>query len=331
MAGTAEPPSEAIVEACSLEKNYGATRAVRDITFRVRRGEVVGLLGPNGAGKSTTMKMLTGYLRPTGGGAIVGGISVDENPLGAQQKIGYLPENAPLYDDMMVCDFLSFVGTVRGVTGVELAKRLRIVCDRCGLTDVLGKDIGQLSKGYRQRVGLAQALIHDPDVLILDEPTSGLDPNQIVEIRSLIRELGQDKTVLLSTHILPEVQASCSRVIIISQGVLVADDTPSALVDGNTGAVIRLIVAPTPGESLVVADVERRLAGVPGVGSIEGGAGEGGDSIGFRVRANVDSDPRAGLSRAIADAGFALLEMHRERASLEETFRNLTRKEADDA
>lgn len=331
MAGTEEPPSEAIVEARSLKKNYGETQAVRDVTFGVRRGEVVGLLGPNGAGKSTTMKMLTGYLRPTEGGAVVGGISVDVDPLGAQQKIGYLPENAPLYDDMMVYDFLRFVGTVRGVTGVDLAKRLRVVCERCGLVDVVGKDIGQLSKGYRQRVGLAQALIHDPDVLILDEPTSGLDPNQIVEIRSLIRELGRDKTVLLSTHILPEVQASCSRVIIISQGELVADDTPSALVDGSAGAVVRMVIAPLPGARLDASEIERRLATVAGVGSVEGAAGEGGDSVGFLIRASGDADPRAGLARTIAEAGVALLEMHRERASLEETFRSLTRKEAADA
>lgn len=327
MARTSQPQTEAIVEARSLSKNYGETRAVRDVTFGVSRGEVVGFLGPNGAGKSTTMKMLTGFLRPTSGSAIVGGVGVDDDPLGAQARIGYLPENAPLYDDMMVYDFLGFVGTVRGVTGGTLSDRMRIVCERCGLIDVLGKDIGQLSKGYRQRVGLAQALIHDPDVLILDEPTSGLDPNQIVEIRSLIRELGEEKTVLLSTHILPEVQASCSRVIIISEGQLVADDTPSALIEGGAGAVVRLVVASPNEGSIDAAALRERMASVPGVGTVDEEAGEGDGTVGFVVRANGNDDPRADLFRAAADAGVVLLEMHRERASLEETFRNLTRKE----
>lgn len=322
-----EPRTEAIVEARSLSKNYGETRAVREVTFGVRRGEVVGFLGPNGAGKSTTMKMLTGFLRPTGGSAIVGGIGVAEDPLGAQARIGYLPENAPLYDDMMVYDFLRFVGTVRGVTGEALSERMRVVCERCGLADVLGKDIGQLSKGYRQRVGLAQALIHDPDVLILDEPTSGLDPNQIVEIRSLIRELGQEKTVLLSTHILPEVQASCSRVIIISEGQLVADDTPSALIEGGAGAVVRLVVASADGGPIDTAALRARMSSVSGVGTVDEEAGEGAGTVGLVIRASGSDDPRPDLFRTAADAGFVLLEMHRERASLEETFRNLTRKE----
>lgn len=331
MGAVTEPRAEAIVEARSLSKSYGETRAVREVSFAVRRGEVVGVLGPNGAGKSTTMKMLTGYLEPTGGSAVVGGIAVAEDPLGAQRRLGYLPENAPLYDDMMVCDFLRFVGTVRGLSASALAERLAVVCRRCGLADVLGKDIGQLSKGYRQRVGLAQALIHDPDVLILDEPTSGLDPNQIVEIRSLIRELGRDKTVLLSTHILPEVQASCSRVLIISEGQLVADDATSALVEGSAGAVIRLIVAGVDGGPLDAAGARSRLEAVAGVAGVEEQVGEGAGTAGFLVRATGDADPRAGLFRAAAAGGFVLLEMHRERASLEETFRTLTRKGGDDA
>ncbi len=331
MVRTSESTEEAVVEARSLHKEYGPTHAVNDISFRVSRGEVVGLLGPNGAGKSTTMKMLTGYLRPSAGEAVVGGLAVDADPLAAQRRLGYLPENAPLYDDMMVYDFLRFVGAIRGLSGRVLAGRLRVVCERCGLGDVLGKDIGQLSKGYRQRVGLAQALLHDPDVLVLDEPTSGLDPNQIVEIRSLIRELGEDKTILLSTHILPEVQASCSRVLIVNEGRLVADDTPSALVQGQAGAVIRLVVGAGDGAPVDEAAVRTRLEAVPGVGSIESDAGDGVGTLGFVVRASGADDPRAGLSRTIADAGLALLELHRERASLEETFRSLTRKEATDA
>ncbi|MEZ4272318.1 MAG: ATP-binding cassette domain-containing protein [Myxococcota bacterium] len=179
-----------MVEARDLQKVYGTNRAVRGISFMVHRGEVVGFLGPNGAGKSTTMKMLTGYLRPSMGEARVGGLSVADNPQAAQERIGYLPESAPLYDDMMVIDFLHYIAKLRGVVGEDLRRRLKSICERCGLMDVLGKDIGQLSKGYRQRVGLAQAIVHDPDLLILDEPTSGLDPNQIVEIRELIKDLG---------------------------------------------------------------------------------------------------------------------------------------------
>lgn len=323
----ADPSGESIVEARSLRKQYGATLAVRDVSFQVSRGEVVGFLGPNGAGKSTTMKMLTGYLRPSDGSALVGGIPVAEDPLGAQRRIGYLPENAPLYDDMMVIDFLDFVGELRGIGGTTLRSRLRTVCERCGLGEVLGKDIGQLSKGYRQRVGLAQALLHDPDVLILDEPTSGLDPNQIVEIRQLIRELGREKTILLSTHILPEVQASCSRVIIIHRGTLVADDSTAALAEGGPGARIQVVVA--AGDSpLDTTRVQQQLSAVPGVAAVEPAAGENDGCLAFTVRSAGTSDPRAGLFRAAANGGFVLLELHREQASLEQTFRNLTRGES---
>ena len=322
----ADPSQESIVEARALRKRYGPTLAVDDVSFKVARGEVVGFLGPNGAGKSTTMKMLTGYLRPSDGAALVGGIPVADDPLGAQRRIGYLPENAPLYDDMMVIDFLHFVGELRGVGAAERRSRLKTVCERCGLGDVLGKDIGQLSKGYRQRVGLAQALLHDPDVLILDEPTSGLDPNQIVEIRQLIRELGREKTILLSTHILPEVQASCSRVIIIHRGKLVADDSTSALSEGRDGAVIHLVVS-RAGDPIDPAQIRARFAAVPGVRSVDAQPGETDGGLAFTVRSNGTEDPRAGLFRAAATSGLVLLELHRERASLEQTFRNLTRGE----
>ncbi|MBM4269797.1 MAG: ATP-binding cassette domain-containing protein [Deltaproteobacteria bacterium] len=322
----ADVAGESIIEARGLRKEYGATVAVDDVSFRVARGEVVGFLGPNGAGKSTTMKMLTGYLRPTRGAAVVGGIPVAEDPLGAQRKIGYLPESAPLYDEMMVIDFLHFVGELRGVDAATRQTRLRTVCQRCGLADVLGKDIGQLSKGYRQRVGLAQALLHDPDVLILDEPTSGLDPNQIVEIRQLIRELGKDKTILLSTHILPEVQASCTRVIIIHRGSVVADDSTAALT-GGAGALIQLVVASANG-ALDPTQVRARLAAVPGVRSVEPQPqpSEAG-ALAFLVRADGAGDPRADLFRAAVAGGFVLLELHREKASLEQTFRSLTKGE----
>jgi ABC-2 type transport system ATP-binding protein len=319
-----ETGSEPIVEARSLSKEYGATRAVEDISFRVSRGEVVGFLGPNGAGKSTTMKMLTGYLRPTAGSACVAGIDVADDPRAAKRLIGYLPENAPLYDDMMVVDFLHFISDLREVDGATRQRRLREICERCGLADVLGKNIGQLSKGYRQRVGLAQAMVHDPDLLILDEPTSGLDPNQIVEIRELIKELGREKTVILSTHILPEVQASCGRIIIINKGKLVADDTPEVLAGTDGRAVVRLVVKARDGRPLAETDVRSALARVPGVASVERADDEGDGTLGFRIRAAGGIDPREGLFRAAVERSFVLLDLHRERVSLEDTFRQLT-------
>jgi gliding motility-associated transport system ATP-binding protein len=316
--------SEPIVEARSLRKDYGPTRAVEDISFQVSRGEVVGFLGPNGAGKSTTMKMLTGYLRPTSGSAVVAGIDVAEDPRAAKRLIGYLPENAPLYDDMMVVDFLNFISDMREIAGPVRQQRLHEICGRCGLTEVLGKNIGQLSKGYRQRVGLAQAMVHDPDLLILDEPTSGLDPNQIVEIRELIKELGREKTVILSTHILPEVQASCGRIIIINKGKLVADDTPEMLTGTGGGSVVRLVVKNRNGGPLSEADVRTALASIPGVAAIESADGEGNGTLGFRVRATGEHDPREAIFRAAVERSLVLLDLHRERVSLEDTFRQLT-------
>ncbi len=315
--------SSPMVEARGLRKDYGATRAVDNIAFKVSRGEIVGFLGPNGAGKTTTMKMITGFLRPSGGNTFVAGINVQEEPLAAQKRIGYLPESAPLYNEMMVIDFLRFVADIRGIPPGEQDARLRAMCQRCGLMNVLGKDIGQLSKGYRQRVGLAQAMLHDPDLLILDEPTSGLDPNQIVEIRELIKELGREKTVILSTHILPEVQATCSRIIIVNEGKIVADDNTEHLTTGDAGAVIRLVVKRTDG-----ADYDRLrslLANLPGVRAVDRHDGEGEGTHGFTLRAS--GDPREAIFSTAVSNNFVLLDMHRERASLEDTFRRLTRGE----
>ncbi len=308
--------SQVMVEARSLRKDYGSTLAVDDVSFQVSRGEVVGFLGPNGAGKSTTMKMLTGYLSPTAGSAYVGGLDVAADPIAAKTKIGYLPESAPLYDDMMVAEFLRYVADIRRVDGATRRERLETICGRCGLNDVLGKNVGQLSKGYRQRVGLAQAMVHDPDLLILDEPTSGLDPNQIVEIRALIRELGSEKTVILSTHILPEVQASCDRIIIISGGKLVADASPEMLSGGDGASVVRVSVkGDAPAESI--------FAGVAGVRDVTVLGGEPGGQA-FRLRSVSGEDPREAIFRAAVDNGLVLLDLHREQVSLEETFRQLT-------
>ncbi len=321
----ADTAAEVMIEARALSKSFGSTQAVRDFSFEVSRGEVVGFLGPNGAGKTTTMRILTGFLRPTAGQALIGGVDVAADPLGVRSRIGYLPENAPLYDEMMVLDFLRFVAELRKIPQDIRQQRLKTISERCGLMDVLGKDIGQLSKGFRQRVGLAQAMLHDPDLLVLDEPTSGLDPNQIVEIRELIKELGREKTVLLSTHILPEVQATCSRVMIINEGQLVADDTPDGLAARESGAVIRVVVKPRNGAALDAGLVEGVLGSIDGVRSVSAGEGEGGDSLGFRLHTEGEQDPREALFLAAVEHDLVLLDLHREHLSLEDTFRRLTR------
>lgn len=224
-----EPVGEAMIEAIGLSKYYGNFAASRDVTFAINKGEVAAFLGPNGAGKSTTMKLLTGYLAPSAGTAKIAGFNMGTERLLGAERLGYLPENGPLYPDMSPRSLLTFFGNARGMTGVELQRRMDEVIQRCHLEAVIGKPIGKLSKGYRQRVGMAQALLHNPDVLILDEPTAGLDPNQIREVRKLIRELGETKTILLSTHILQEVEAMCNRVLFINEGRLVFDGTPQEL------------------------------------------------------------------------------------------------------
>lgn len=223
----AEPDRGAMIEAINLTKFYGDFAATRDVTFTVQRGEVAAFLGPNGAGKSTTMKLLTGYLAPSAGAARIAGYNMATERLEGAKHLGYLPENGPLYPDMSPRSLLKFFGQARGLSPAKLAERLEAVVDLCKLSTVIGKPIGKLSKGFRQRVGMAQVLLHEPDVLILDEPTAGLDPNQIREVRETIRRIGQTKTILLSTHILQEVEAMCNRVIFINEGLLVFDGTPN--------------------------------------------------------------------------------------------------------
>jgi ABC-2 type transport system ATP-binding protein len=219
-----------MIEVHDLKKNYGDFSAVKGISFSIRKGQITGLLGPNGAGKTTTMRMITGYLKPSAGGIVVDGISIEDDQIAVKRKIGYLPESAPLYGEMLVHDYLHYVAGMHALDNA--AERVRESARLCGLLEVMHKPVSELSKGYKQRVGLAHALIHDPEILILDEPTSGLDPNQIIEIRSLIREIGKSKTIILSTHILPEVEATCDRVIIINQGDIVADGPTSELQQG---------------------------------------------------------------------------------------------------
>src|SRR4051794_3154839 len=262
--------AELMIQVENLTKDYGPTRAVDRVTFNVRKGEVLGFLGPNGAGKSTTMKMLTCFLAPTGGTAKVAGFDVFDNSLEVRQRIGYLPEDTPIYRDMTVLEYLRFAAEMRGMDQARADLRIREIGGRCGLTENAGKLVGELSKGFRQRLGLAQAMLHDPDILILDEPTSGLDPNQILEIRSPIKEIGREKTVILSTHILPEVQATCSRILIISGGKLVADGTPEALRAREKGGRYRVVVESNGVTREAIRD---RLGSVAGVARVEPLAG----------------------------------------------------------
>jgi ABC-2 type transport system ATP-binding protein len=307
-----------------LTKHYGPTQAVKGLTFEVQKGQVVGFLGPNGAGKSTTMRILAGSLNPTGGRAFVGDIDVVENPVAARKLIGYLPESNPLYDEMMVVDYLRFVADVRQVPMELRAARIKNAVERCGLTGVVSKDINQLSRGYRQRVGLAAAILHEPDLLILDEPTAGLDPNQIVEIRNLIKDLGKEKTVILSTHILSEVQSTCSRVLIINEGRLVADDTPERLTAAQEGGgMVTVTLAHRHGGSLDAALVRTSLSSMAGVKSVEDTEGEGAGTLGFRIR-HANEDVRRTLFESAVKNDWVLLEVHRTHVSLEETFRKLT-------
>ncbi len=229
MSETPNTSRQPMIEAQGLSKFYGSFAAARDVTFTINQGEVAAFLGPNGAGKSTTMKLLTGYLAPSEGTAKIAGHNMGTHRIEGAQRLGYLPENGPLYADMSPRSLLTFFGNIRQMPPVELERRLEEVFRICHLEAVVGKPIGKLSKGYRQRVGMAQALLHDPDVLILDEPTAGLDPNQIREVRKMIRELGQSKTILLSTHILQEVEAMCNRVVFITEGRLVFDGSPEEL------------------------------------------------------------------------------------------------------
>jgi len=313
-----------MIEVRDLVKTFGRTRALKGINFSVPKGQIVGFLGPNGAGKTTTMRILTSFLRATAGEALIEGRHVDQDPLFTRSRVGYLPENAPLYDEMMVLEFLEFVADVRDLKGERRRARLREMVDVCGLGDVISRDIGQLSKGFRQRVGLAQAMIHDPDVLLLDEPTSGLDPNQIAEVRDLIRQLGQEKTLMLSTHILPEVQATCDRVIIISGGELVADDTVEGLVEDGSGGRYRLLVAPRNGEPLDREAVAATFDGVEAVRRVVADEGEEEGTVALAVRAEPGRDARRDLFEAAVAGNLVLLELHREAVSLEETFRKLT-------
>lgn len=306
----------------NLTKIYGEKKAVDNISFEVHSGEIVGFLGPNGAGKTTTMRIITGYLTPTEGDVSVLGKNILENSLEVRRHIGYLPENNPLYSDMNVLEYLEFSALLNGVSKSDVHRQVREMVGICGLSEVKHMDIGQLSKGYRQRVGLAQAMIHDPKVLILDEPTSGLDPNQIVEIRNLIRQLGKEKTLILSTHILPEVQASCNRVIIINRGKIVADGSTNELQSRFQGNDQYYIEMEKPdGESFDTLRVQ--LHNIPSVSSVE--QLEEADNV-FRLRIETShgDDIRKSIYQLSVSKRWTLLELHHEQTSLEDVFHELT-------
>ncbi len=294
-------------------KIYGSQRAVNDISFQTQPGQIVGFLGPNGAGKSTTMKSITCYQPPTHGSITVCGYDVVQNPMEVRRNIGYLPEHNPLYLDMYVKEYLQFIGSVHGLSGGSLSRRIDQMVELCGLTREQKKKIGSLSKGYRQRVGLAQALIHDPQVLILDEPTTGLDPNQIVEIRQVIKDAGQQKTVIFSTHIMQEVEAICDRVIIINTGSIVADSTMKELQAQRKGAVRIVVEFATPIDTQLIAS----LAGVQSVQLRNGNT--------YEIVSDGTTDVRASVFQLATQQNWSLLGLQQEANTLEDIFRQLTK------
>jgi ABC-2 type transport system ATP-binding protein len=307
-----------VIEVQHLTKRYGRFTAVDDVSFRVERGEILGFLGPNGAGKTTTMRILTGYMPATEGKAIVAGFDVFDQPIEAKRRTGYLPETPPLYHDMTVADYLGFVAKIKGVPPGERKERIRSIMVKTRIDDVASKLCSRLSKGYRQRVGLAQALIHNPDVLILDEPTAGLDPKQIIETRQLIKDLAGDHTIILSTHILPEVSQTCQRVVIISKGRVVAVDTPDNLTARLRGSET-LYVQVDAGGTDALASLGR-VAGVTRV--VE--ADRRNSIVGYEVESEQGRDIRRDLARTIVTSGWGLLELRPMRMSLEEIFLSLT-------
>lgn len=312
-----------MIEVQHVTKRYGPVAAVNDVSFRVEAGQILGFLGPNGAGKTTTMRVLTGYLPPTEGTATIAGFDVLEEPIEVKRRTGYLPESPPLYPDMTVREYLTFIARINRLPAAERASRIDRVMERTSVGDVADRHCSKLSKGYRQRVGLAQAILHNPDVLVLDEPTAGLDPKQIIETRELIKELAGDHTIILSTHILPEVAQTCERVVIINKGRVVAEDSPDNLTGRLHGAVTIQLQVDTLG-----ADPTGALQAVPGVASVSVSE-PGNDGRTVEVQSAQDVDIRRDIANAVVSNGWGLLEMRRARLSLEEIFLQLTTAEDD--
>jgi gliding motility-associated transport system ATP-binding protein len=312
-----------MITVTELTKRYARHTAVDHVSFEVQKGQIVGFLGPNGAGKTTTMRMLTCFLPPTSGQATVAGFDVLEQPFEVKKRIGYLPETPPLYPEMRTAEYLAFVGSLKGLSGAELSKRVEYVLDRCAVVDVRDKLLGKLSKGYRQRVGLAQAIIHNPDVLILDEPTSGLDPKQINETRDLIKSLAGDHTIILSTHILPEVEQTCESVLIINKGRLVAKDSVNNLQNRARGAESLLVEVAGRNGDVDSASVQSRLEQISGVTRVVFKE-KLQNRAAFEIESHKDGFVRGDLARAIVAAGWDLNELRPTAVSLEEIFLQLT-------
>jgi ABC-2 type transport system ATP-binding protein len=306
-----------------LTKRYARNTAVDHISFEIEKGQIVGFLGPNGAGKTTTMRMLTCFMPPSSGTATVAGFDVLEEPMEVKKRIGYLPETPPLYPEMRTGEYLEFVGRLKGLRKPELAKRVDYVCERCAVADVRDKLISKLSKGYRQRVGLAQAIIHNPDVLILDEPTAGLDPKQINETRDLIKSLAGDHTIILSTHILPEVEQTCEQVIIINKGKVIATDSVNNLQSRARGAESVLVEVGSRNGDLDFAAIQRRLEKVSGVNKVIFKENRETRSV-FEIEGGKGRLVRGDLARAVVEAGWDLNELRPSAMSLEEVFLQLT-------
>ena len=304
------------IEVINLSKLYGSQKAVDNLSFSVKKNEIVGFLGPNGAGKSTTLKIATGYIPPTSGTVRINGIDVEQYPIDIKKKIGYLPEHNPLYLDMFVHEYLRFSGKFFGIKGEKLRQRTNTVIEMCQLGVEQNKKIGQLSKGYRQRVGLAQALLHEPEVLILDEPTTGLDPNQIVEVRELIKTISKDRTVLFSTHIMQEVQAICDRVIIINKGILVADDSLSHILRGSAEQILEIEF-----EHSIDEEKLKDFSGVVRITALSNKT--------FEVEIKYKEDARSAMMKHLANHGLPMIGIKQKEITMEEVFNSLTQTKAD--
>lgn len=307
----------------NLTKYYGDFQALKGISFEIKSGEIVGILGPNGAGKSTTLRILTCYLNPTDGDAIIDGKSILDDEINVKKTIGYLPESAPLYNDMCVFDYLVYMADIQDLDKNKLNERLDYVVDACSLKEVISKPIGELSKGYKQRVGLAGSIIHDPKILILDEPTNGLDPNQIVEIRELIKELGKEKTVLVSTHILSEVEATCSRAIIINKGDIIADDTPrnlsSSFANHNKSTTVKISIKTSDN----IETIKEKLSNIKDIYKVE--IEEFSNDIKEVSIYSNSEEPRDEIYRFIKNTDWIIYEMTKVKENLETVFHTLTK------
>lgn len=310
-----------MIEIKNLTKKFGNNTVLDNISFTVNKGEILGFLGPNGAGKTTTMKIITTYWAPTSGVIEIDGLDVQNKQLEVKTKIGYLPETVPLYEDMRVFEYLKFIAEIRGIAKDNIQARIKYVIDACGLSSVIRKPIEELSKGYRQRVGLAQAIIHDPEILILDEPTTGLDPNQIIEIRDLIKKIGKEKTVIFSTHILSEVSATCDRVIIINNGKIVGEGSPEEL--AKKAGTKELIYVKIKGPKEEVIQKIKLLSDVININFKDS---ESDEIYGFEIEPRQGIDIREQLSKTVMDNNWSILEFSRKSVTLEDVFRELTKK-----